>query len=127
MASSSKLFLFVVVFVVVLVCTPTAQKLTGLASSFRDEMAFYGGEPTGIGDLEFSGGYGLGHGDGEEIRVGGGDGFGGESGLEGGFGGNFSVPELGGGVGAGGGFRGGGGAGVRGPGEGGGFGGGNDV
>ncbi|KAD4386055.1 hypothetical protein E3N88_26224 [Mikania micrantha] len=112
MASSSKLFPFLVI-VVVLVCTPTARKLTGLAPSFRDKMAFYGGEPTGIGDLEFSGRYGLGHGGGEGIGVGGGDGLGGESGLGGGSGGSFSVPGLGGGVGAGGGFRGGGGAGVH--------------
>ncbi|KAD4386034.1 hypothetical protein E3N88_26203 [Mikania micrantha] len=91
MASSSKLFLLLVV-VGFIVCTSrTAQKLTGSELSFQDEKTLDGGGLTGRGlDLEeglqaggdYGGGSGLGG------NVGGGGGFG-DDGVSGSVGDEF--------------------------------------
>ncbi|KAL8243391.1 hypothetical protein R6Q59_009649 [Mikania micrantha] len=76
MASSSKLFLLLVVGV--LVCTSsTARKLTSLEVSFQDEKTLDGSVGIGV-DADVGVGVGIGVGVGEDIGVG--DGLGGGSG-----------------------------------------------
>ncbi|KAL8243387.1 hypothetical protein R6Q59_009645 [Mikania micrantha] len=76
MASSSKLFLLLVVFGVLVCTSSTARKLTSLEPSFADEKTLDGGGLSGSGDLEFSGGFGLGGGGSGGFGVGGGGGLG---------------------------------------------------